>query len=103
MFLFNRNKSSAFFTLFWVCVLLIVGCLAAAAGMGLGMLSRSSLMLVGLVIVLVGSVIAGLMFLLEALGAKHSSNAVLHAPEMSTMTFHPPSVEPRRRQLARVK
>jgi hypothetical protein len=98
------RKSSTFFGLAWLCAVIVVGCLLAAAGMGLGVLPKSALRLLGLVIVLGGTVAAGLMFLLEALAAKRSSDALLHAPEMSTLTFHPPAVELGRRQhLARVK
>lgn len=93
--LFKRERSRVFITLAWLCALLVLGCMAIAAGMGLQLLSSSSIHLVGLLVAVGLLLVAGLMFLMEGFAAKHSPT-VLHAPEMSTLTFPPPSVSPRR-------
>jgi len=95
MKLFKRERSRVFITLAWLCALLVLGCLAMAAAMGLQLLPSSSIHLVGLVVAVGLLLVAGLLFLLEGFAAKHSAT-VLHAPEMSTLTFPPPSVSPRR-------
>jgi hypothetical protein len=97
--LFNRErKSQALFGLSGLCILLIVGCLALSASMGLGLVPSSVVKLVGIVVVVGLLVMAALWLLLEALSAKQAAGT-LHAPEMSTLTFPPPAVSSGRRGL----
>lgn len=95
MKLFNRKRPKAFIALAWLCALLVIACLTVAAGMGLQLLPSSSIKLLGLVVAIGLLLVAGFLFLLEGL-AERQSSTVLHAPEMSTLSFPPPSVSPRR-------
>lgn len=65
MGLFNHERPKLCLALAGLCALLVVGCLGIAAGMGLGLLPASSVLLVALVLTIGLLLIAGLLLLLE--------------------------------------